>query len=135
MATFTENYGLRKPGQEDFYNIADFNGNMDAIDGALARNDAETARLGALLEKGSGGIKSLQSCRIAIGSHNGSAAKTLRKTEKEKSLVLLQRLLDQSAMFTKVDYQFDGETLTVSTANDSSSKCSLLLEFWVVEFC
>ena len=108
---------------------------MDRIDAALAQNEAETARLGGLLEQGRGGIKSLQSCRIAISSHNGSASKTLQKTEKTKSMVLLQRLLDQSGMFTKVDYQFDGETLTVSTANDSSSRCSLWLEFWVVEFC
>lgn len=35
MATYTTNYNLKKPAPEDFYDIADFNGNADIIDGAL----------------------------------------------------------------------------------------------------
>lgn len=35
MATNTENYGLVKPDDEDFYNVEDFNGNADKIDAAL----------------------------------------------------------------------------------------------------
>lgn len=35
MATNTPNYNLKKPAPEDFYNIADFNDNMDIIDMAL----------------------------------------------------------------------------------------------------
>lgn len=35
MATNTTNYNLKKPAQSDFYNVEDFNGNMDIIDGAL----------------------------------------------------------------------------------------------------
>ncbi len=35
MATNTPNYNLKKPAPEDFYNIADFNGNMDTLDTAL----------------------------------------------------------------------------------------------------
>ncbi|MPM86279.1 hypothetical protein SDC9_133368 [bioreactor metagenome] len=29
------NYNLKKPAQSDFYNVEDFNDNMDIIDGAL----------------------------------------------------------------------------------------------------
>ena len=36
MATSTPNYNLKKPAPEDFYNIQDFNDNMDLIDQALA---------------------------------------------------------------------------------------------------
>lgn len=35
MATNTTNYNLKKPAQSDFYNVEDFNGNMDIIDEAL----------------------------------------------------------------------------------------------------
>lgn len=35
MAEFTENYNLKKPDQTDFYNIDDFNNNMDIIDTKL----------------------------------------------------------------------------------------------------
>ena len=32
MATYTNNLNLKKPNPEDFYNISDFNGNVDIID-------------------------------------------------------------------------------------------------------
>lgn len=35
MATFTQNYNLKKPEQQDFYNIEDFNNNADIIDEQL----------------------------------------------------------------------------------------------------
>ena len=31
MATYTENFNLKKPSNEDFYNIEDFNGNADIL--------------------------------------------------------------------------------------------------------
>lgn len=35
MATYTENLNLKKPNQEDFFNIEDFNNNADIIDSAM----------------------------------------------------------------------------------------------------
>ena len=35
MATYTNNYNLKKPAETDFYDIEDFNGNTDIIDSAL----------------------------------------------------------------------------------------------------
>ncbi len=45
MAEYTENYQLIKPGAEDFYDVADFNGNADIIDRQLklASENGETA--------------------------------------------------------------------------------------------
>ncbi|WP_353106274.1 pyocin knob domain-containing protein [Acetoanaerobium noterae] len=37
----TVNYNLKKPGQDDFYNVADFNSNADIIDGALKNHDVQ----------------------------------------------------------------------------------------------
>lgn len=42
MATNTPNYGLIKPGQDDFYNVDEFNSNADIIDTRLKEN-ADTA--------------------------------------------------------------------------------------------
>ncbi len=35
MADYTTNYNLKKPAQEDFYNVDDFNGNMDILDSQI----------------------------------------------------------------------------------------------------
>lgn len=41
MAEYTENFNLKKPGQNDYYNIEDFNDNTDIIDAELKKlNDA-----------------------------------------------------------------------------------------------
>lgn len=41
MSTFTENYNLIKPGEEDYYDVQDFNENMDTIDGQMAETERE----------------------------------------------------------------------------------------------
>jgi len=35
MANYTTNYNLKKPLETDFYDIEDFNGNMDKIDAEM----------------------------------------------------------------------------------------------------
>ncbi|EPR12336.1 hypothetical protein [Ruminiclostridium papyrosolvens] len=41
MAVNTVNYNLKKPSQEDFYNIGDHNGNMDIIDTQIKKIETE----------------------------------------------------------------------------------------------
>ncbi|AEY67900.1 hypothetical protein [Clostridium sp. BNL1100] len=41
MAVNTVNYNLKKPSQEDFYNIEDHNGNMDIIDTQIKKIETE----------------------------------------------------------------------------------------------
>ncbi len=41
MAVNTANYNLKKPSQEDFYNIEDHNGNMDIIDTQIKKIETE----------------------------------------------------------------------------------------------
>mgnify|MGYP006972964840 CR=1 FL=1 len=45
MSTFTENYDFIKPDNEDYYDIQDFNENMDAIDAQLAQAEQKAAAL------------------------------------------------------------------------------------------
>ena len=47
MSTFTENYDLIKPDNEDYYDIQDFNENMDAIDAQLAQAEQKVAAIQA----------------------------------------------------------------------------------------
>ena len=44
MAEFTPNFNLKKPMKDEFYNIEDFNGNMDIIDEAL-KNAGQSEQL------------------------------------------------------------------------------------------
>lgn len=45
MSTFTENYDFIKPDNEDYYDIQDFNENMDAIDAQLAQAEQKAAAI------------------------------------------------------------------------------------------
>ncbi len=47
MATYTKNFGLKKPEPMDFYNIDDFNNNADIIDEKLNFFEAGTEDLTA----------------------------------------------------------------------------------------
>ena len=47
MATFTEQYNLKKPAETDFYNIEDFNNNMDIIETALKDHEQAINEAGA----------------------------------------------------------------------------------------
>lgn len=48
----TKHYGLKKPAPEDFYDVADQNANMDAIDAALKAQEDELAHKAGLDETG-----------------------------------------------------------------------------------
>ncbi len=45
MSSFTENYDFIKPSAEDYYDIQDFNENMDAIDTQLAAAEKKAAQV------------------------------------------------------------------------------------------
>lgn len=48
----TQNYNLKKPAPEDFYDVADQNSNMDAVDAALKAHDDALAKKAGLDETG-----------------------------------------------------------------------------------
>ncbi len=48
---YTKNYNLRKPAAEDYYNIADFNGNTDTIDEKLLLGDNALTLANQLLSR------------------------------------------------------------------------------------
>ena len=60
MATETTNYGLKKPDQEEYYNVDDFNGNFDIIDKAIS-DIAKDPTQGQALEEVKKEIEALKS--------------------------------------------------------------------------
>lgn len=47
---YTQNYNLKKPGQEDFYNVEDFNENADIIDQKLKEIEDKTQHINVTLD-------------------------------------------------------------------------------------
>ena len=105
MAEFTSNYNLKKPSDDDFYNVADFNGNADAVDKELKNQDGRLTKLEApsftdveelknisagevlqtMLAKVKKAIASLITHLGAENPHSGSAAKNHAHTADEIS--------------------------------------------------
>lgn len=59
MATYTENYNLIKPGAEDYYDVEDFNSNMDTLDGVMAAAENELTDIGGKMDTAQSGINSI----------------------------------------------------------------------------
>lgn len=51
MSEFTGNYNFIKPSETDYYDVQDFNENMDAIDTQMAKTEEEVVKTAAELEK------------------------------------------------------------------------------------
>lgn len=77
MASLTPNYGLKKPGQDDFYDIDDFNANTDKLDAHKHTKNQITDFPES--------IKNPQSLNISLngtsqGEYDGSVAKSINVT-------------------------------------------------------
>ena len=86
MAAETANYGLKKPGAEDFYNIEDFNWNADVIDAELAKRAelgedgrVPAAQLPAMDFDPAGSAAAVQT---ALSGHTGDNVRHLTAAER-----------------------------------------------------
>lgn len=137
MATFTENYGLRKPADTDYYNIAELNENMDTLDEALAEAAAErealAGRLGALEAGGGSIIRSIQRRDFTLKATGDSKTAALNPIDPEKCIVLLERLSDPTGLETKVIYTLGTESVQVVSGN-GSNVVNLSVRLQIIEF-
>lgn len=89
----TEKLKLKKPDPEDFYNVEDFNGNMDALDADQARQDEAILQawqqldqakeaLAAAAQRLATAEQAIQNHTTAIQSHAGNS--TIHVTQAEK---------------------------------------------------
>ncbi|HEX2927703.1 MAG TPA: hypothetical protein VHP38_15830 [Ruminiclostridium sp.] len=77
MSTNTVNYSLKKPSQEDFYNVDDQNGNMDIIDSELkkgVKHSQATAAGQFLVSSGAGqfAVKTASEIKPLLGLGNAA---------------------------------------------------------------
>lgn len=150
MSTFTENYSLIKPDEADYYDVADFNENMDAIDTLMAETEQEmtaiSEKIGTPTEEGqtifsllannsSEGVsvvKSLQHFIYSVPEDTTSGSISISSVDPAKCLVLFERLYNATSSNIGVKYTLSETKLSLthsSTANSNS-----YFGFWIVEF-
>ena len=144
MATFTENYNLIKPDGEDYYDIADFNENMDTLDSTMAAMETAAAevseKIGTPAEAGqtlfsllgnssSSVLRSVQRVKIATPNETVALNHTVIP---EKCFVISERLRNNSENLLNYDYTLYADRIEVDHHTDT--KDTLKIGFWVVEF-
>ncbi len=151
MAEFTEHYHLKKPEDAEYYDVADFNGNMDIIDAALAGNTggAEAAdkigepadalpetvfgKLNGYISADGKGVRIIKSIQRIVCSNTGSANNVaIRPVDPERCIVLTERLYNSSEYLLSYSYDLKADTLTAHVSGGSTQSCRI--GFWIIEF-
>lgn len=160
MSTFTENYDFIKPDNEDYYDIQDFNENMDAIDAQLAQAEQKVAAIQAsiataeetlaainkklgtppdgqsissLLQNGGSVIRSIQYVVYTAPkspSYGGSV--TIQEVTPEKTFVITERLNNNFDSLINFSYTLSSNAITVK--HTGCDVDTVKIGFWVVEF-
>ena len=160
MSTFTENYDFIKPDNEDYYDIQDFNENMDAIDAQLAQAEQKVAAIQAsiataeetlaainkklgtppdgqsissLLQNGGSVIRSIQYVVYTAPkspSYGGSV--TIQTVNLEKTFVITERLNNNFDSLINFSYTLISNAITVK--HTGCDVDTVKIGFWVVEF-
>lgn len=160
MSTFTENYDFIKPDNEDYYDIQDFNENMDAIDAQLAQAEQKVAAIQAsiataeetlaainkklgtppdgqsissLLQNSGSVIRSIQYVVYTAPkspSYGGSV--TIQTVNLEKTFVITERLNNNFDSLINFSYTLSSNAITVK--HTGCDVDTVKIGFWVVEF-
>lgn len=160
MSTFTENYDFIKPDNEDYYDIQDFNENMDAIDAQLAQAEQKVAAIQAsiataeetlaainkklgtppdgqsissLLQNGGSVIRSIQYVVYTAPkspSYGGTVA--IQTVNLEKTFVITERLNNNFDSLINFSYTLSSNAITVK--HTGCDVDTVKIGFWVVEF-
>lgn len=156
MATFTENYNLIKPSEEDYYDVQDFNENMDAIDGQMMETAAEVDgignKIGTAADEGTETVfgklnqisgkmtgvqlvKSIQHIKYAnaASGNNASRIVAIEPVNPERSLVFCHDAASSNAL--NMQYSFTLNTDSISVSHPSFSDANVVvLYFQIIEF-
>lgn len=160
MRTFTENNDFIKPDNEDYYDIQDFNENMDAIDAQLAQAEQKVAAIQAsiataeetlaainkklgtppdgqsissLLQNGGSVIRSIQYVvYTAPKSPSYGGTVTIQTVNLEKTFVITERLNNNFDSLLNFSYTLSSNAITVK--HTGCDVDTVKIGFWVVEF-
>ena len=139
MSTFTENYDFIKPDNEDYYDIQDFNENMDAIDAQLAQAEQKAAAIQASIATAE---ESLAAINKKLGTppdgqsissllQNGGTL-TIQEVAPEKTFVITERLNNISDSLVSFSYTLSSNAITIK--HTGCNVDVVKIGFWVVEF-
>lgn len=152
MATYTENYNLTMPAEDDYYNVEDYNENFETIDSIMATNKAEmetiSEKIGTPFEDGQTlfsllqndssegltAIKSIQRVTFTASSGNTDGTCNINEVDTTKCIVLFERLSDSTnSGCNGVQYTLKNTSIVINGNTISSGKC--IFGFWIIEFC
>ena len=149
MSTFTENYSLIKPDETDYYDVQDFNENMDMIDAQLAQTESAmesiSEKIGTpsdtgsdtLFGKLSGGgslIKSIQVVDFNTTFDGSTKTAEIQTVDPSKCIVLMDRLHDNSTGFTGAVYTLEPSQVTLTVGKHANSQYSIYVRLQIIEF-
>lgn len=160
MSTFTEKYNLIKPDSADYYDIQDFNENMDAIDTQLAQAEermtalkagmaqaektlaAINAKIGtppsgqtvvSMLQNGGSVIRSIQHVvYYTPGSGILSGSLAINPVNPAKTFVIAEQLYNSYK--TQVQYNYTLNSNEIALTHPGYTANEVRIGFWVVEF-
>lgn len=150
MATFTENYNLIKPSEEDYYDVQDFNENMDTIDGQMAEQEQQTAAIDekigtpttegttlfSLLEasdQGNSIIKSIQHVTYQANGYVDGDSIPITTVNPQKSFAIFERLRDSTSTGC-IGVQYTLKADAIDFTITSITNQVVWMGFWIVEF-
>lgn len=149
MSTFTENYNLIKPGEQDFYDIQDFNENMDTIDAQMMQAETELNGIGekigtpenegdtvfSLLSQKNAGTQFIKSIQYTTYTPTGNTITTatlnINTVDPAKCVVLFERLYNEEGSIHSVKYTLGENAISLK---HTAAKGGFTVGFWVVEF-
>ena len=147
MATFTEHYNLIKPDEADYYDVSDFNENMDTLDAAMAITEqtisavddkigtpaTEGNTLFSLLEGNNGFIKSFQRVQFNVTSGSTTHTKALTTSvDPTKCIVLMDKLHDRTGVM-KFVYTLNSNSIDLNVTNYDGNSWEAIVLFQVIE--
>lgn len=161
MSEFTENYNFIKPSEEDYYDVQDFNENMDAIDTQLMKTEREINGIGEKMEEmdgklgtaadtgtdtifgrlheltGTGGgvrvVKSIQHLVIELFPPlTKNVEEEIQEVDPSRCIVIWQRMQDRNQMEGKVTYTLNPTKFIAIL--DQNTSIPVVIDIYIVEF-
>lgn len=150
MATFTENYNLIKPGEADYYDVQDFNENMEVIDTQMKATAAEVEDLhGKIGTYGDtnpetvfgqfhqleGAFSAVKSIQHLIYTNTGGQSRgiiSIQPVNPERCFVHWARMIDVQNR-TSFRYTLEAEKICFTHDNYVSSDI-ISLDVYIIEF-
>ncbi len=148
MAKYTENFNLIKPEDDEYYDVADFNENMDIIDEALAESAGGSDKIGepedsilstvfgklnGFISEDGQGVRIVKSIHRQVFGYGNNHRLTFKSpVNPERCIVLSERMYNFGSYLQSYSYTLEAEALIANVSGSSSQGCSI--GFWVIEF-